>query len=454
MFCDLVGSTALSERLDPEELREVLRAYQQLCTEVVQRYEGHIAQYLGDGLLVYFGYPLAHEDDAARAVRAGLGIVKALQSRARQQAANSPLPHGHGSDSLHVRIGIHTGQVVVGAIGGGSNRENLALGETPNVAARVQGVAEPDTVVLSAATYHLVQGLFECRDLGPQTLKGVSAPLNLYRIVGESEVQHRFAVALKKGLTPLVGREEELGLLRRRWEQTKAGEGQVVLLSGEPGIGKSRLVETLKDHVRQEGATPIEFRCSPYHQNSAWYPIIEHLQRLLQFGRDDTPEEKLGKLENARVGATGRSPLPPDTIPLLAALLSLPHPEDTPPLTLSPQKQKQKTQEALVAWLLEEAERQTVYCVWEDLHWADPSTLEVLGVLLDQIPTTRLLTVLTFRPEFIPPWRPHSHITQLTLNRLGRQQVEAMVEQVTNGKALPAEVLQQIMAKTDDSMIQ
>jgi class 3 adenylate cyclase/tetratricopeptide (TPR) repeat protein len=481
MFCDLVGSTALSERLDPEELREVVRAYQQACAQVINRYEGHIAQYLGDGLLVYFGYPLAHEDDAARAVRAGLEIITAVQKQVpsplvrepllspspfqgegrgegdRQARVHlhysphpSPLPTGErGLLSLHVRVGIHTGQVVIGEIGGGNKRENLALGETPNIAARVQGVAEPDSMVLSAATYRLVTDLFECQDLGPQTLKGVSTPLTLYRVVRESEIQSRFEATLRKGLAPLVGREEELGLLRRRWEQAKAGEGQVVLLSGEPGIGKSRLVEALKNHVRQEGATLIEFRCSPYYQNSAWYPIIEHLQRLLHFERDDAPEEKLKKLEDARVGATGRSPLQPDTIPLLAALLSLPHPDDYPALTLSPQKQKQKTQEALVTWLMEKAERQTVYCVWEDVHWADPSTLEVLTLLLDQTPATRLLALLTFRPEFIPPWRPRSHIAQLTLNRLGRQQVEAMVEGVTGGKALPVDLLQQIVSKTD-----
>jgi predicted ATPase len=338
---------------------------------------------------------------------------------------------------------------VISEIGSSEKREILAMGETPNIAARLQGLAEPDTLVISATTEHLVQGLFEHQDLGPQTLKGISAPLSVYRVIGESAAQSRFAAAVSKGLTPLVGREEELGLLQRRWEQAKAGEGQVVLLSGEPGIGKSRLVEALKGHVRQGGATPIEFRCSPYHQNSAFYPIIDHLQRLLRFEREDSPEEKLKKLENARVGATGRSPLQPDTIPLLAALLSLPHPEGYPPITLSPQKQKQKTQEALVTWLVEEAERTAIYCAWEDLHWADPSTLEVLQLLIDQAPTTRLFMVLTFRPEFTPPWRLRAHITQLTLNRLGRQQVETMVEQVTKGNSLPADILQQIVSKTD-----
>ncbi|MBI3801012.1 MAG: AAA family ATPase [Deltaproteobacteria bacterium] len=350
------------------------------------------------------------------------------------------------AQSLQVRIGIHTGLVVVGEIGSSDKREILALGETPNIAARLQGLAEPDTVVLSAVTQRLVVGLFECQDLGPQTLKGISTPLPVYRVVAESEAQSRFEAAVSKGLTPLVGREDELGLLRRRWEQAKAGEGQAVLLSGEAGIGKSRLLQTLKEQVSAEGATRIEFRCSAYHQNSAFYPVIEHLQRLLQFHREETPQAKLIKLQQAL--AVYHFPQA-DTLPLLAALLSLPHPEGYPPITLSPQKQKQKTQEALVAWLREEAERSAVYNAWEDLHWADPSTLEVLTLLLHQVPTIRLLALLTFRPDFTPPWGPRSYLSQLTLSRLGRPQVEAMVEKVTGGKTLPSEVLRQIVAKTD-----
>jgi predicted ATPase len=268
----------------------------------------------------------------------------------------------------------------------------------------------------------------------------------VYRVLEESGLQSRFEVAVGAGLTPLVGREEELGLLQRRWAQAKEGAGQVVLLSGEAGIGKSRLVQTLKEQVISEGAARIEFRCSAYHQNSAFSPIIEHLQRLLQFALHEPPQAKLAKLQQALTAY--RFPQA-DTFPLLAALLSLPHPEGTPPLTLSPQKQKQKTQEALVAWIVEEAEKAAVYCAWEDLHWADPSTLEVLTLYLEQIPATRVFTVLTFRPEFTPPWNPRSYLTPLALSRLGRQQVGAMVEKVTRGKALPAEVLQQIMAKTD-----
>jgi len=315
-FIDLVGSTTLSQQLDPEDYHAQVRAYQAACGQVIERYEGHIAQYLGDGVLVYFGYPAAHEDDAQRAVRAGLEIIQALQTwvpsptggegqgeRASGCARTVTSPHpnlppqgGKELRRLQVRIGIHTGPVVVGEIGAGERTERLALGETPNIAARVQGQAEPNTVVISSATYRLVQGFFRCEALGPQALKNVSVPMELYRVQGEGEAQSRFEAAVQKGLTPLVGRAEELELLQRRWERAKAGEGQVVLLSGEPGIGKSRLVQEFKEQLKHEGVTRLEFRCSPYHQNSALYPLIDHLQRLLQFAREDSPAVKLEKL--------------------------------------------------------------------------------------------------------------------------------------------------------------
>jgi TOMM system kinase/cyclase fusion protein len=432
-FIDLVGSTTLSQQLDPEDYHARVVAYQAACQQVIARYEGHIAQYLGDGVLVYFGYPAAHEDDAVRAVRSGLEIVAAVG----QLAFRPP---------LQARIGIHTGPVVVGEIGAGERTEWLALGETPNIAARIQGLAEPDTVVLSAPTHRLVAGLFECQDLGPQTLKGLSFPLSVYRVVCESEAQSRFDAAVSIGLTPLVGREEELGLLRRHWEGVQEGAGQVVLLSGEAGIGKSRLVQVLKERIATEPHTRFEYRCSPYHQNSALYPVIDLLQRVLQFQRADAPEEKLGRLERALepYGFTL-----PEVTPLFASLLSIPLPERYPALTLTPQKQKEKTQHALVTWLLKEAERQPLLLVWEDLHWVDPSTLELLTLLIGQISTTRLYLILTFRPEFTPPWGARSHLSQITLSRLERTQATEMVERVTGGKSLPLEVKQQIVAKTD-----
>ena len=426
------------KQLDPEDLREVVRAYQQTCAEVIQRFEGHIAQYLGDGLLVYFGWPQAHDNDAQRAVQAGLSILEAMET------LNTRLERDKGL-RLAVRVGIHTGLVVVGEMGGGGRPEQLALGDTPNVAARIQGLADPDTVLISAATHRLVQGYFIAAALGPQTLKGVAAPVSVYRILGASAAQSRLDVAATTGLTPLVGRTSEVALLLERWEQSKAGLGQVVLLSGEGGIGKSRLVEVLRQRVVGEGSPCIVLRCSPYHTHSALYPVIEHLQRWLQFKRDDTPEEKLRKLEEALArkvcrslpldggGEGGVQParlsphpdLPPrgkawEVVPLLAALLSVPLPEGRyPPLLLSPQQQRQQTLDALVAWLLAEAERQPVLAVWEDLHWADPSTLELLGLLIDQTPTARMLTLVTASPGVSSalgsPFPPHpAHAWPLT----------------------------------------
>ncbi len=439
MFCDLVGSTTLSEQLDPEELRDVVRAYPEACAEVIDSYDGSIAQYLGDGLLVYFGYPLAHEDDAQRAVRAGLEIVVAVHEL--------PLLKTRLQQTLQVRVGIHSGLVVVGEMGGGKRRDTTALGETPNIAARLQAIAEPNTLVISSSTYRLAEGLFECHNLGLPPLKGISTPIEVYQVIRESDVRSRFDLAVTKGLTPLVGREQEVGLLLEHWEQAKEGRGQVVLLCGEPGIGKSRLVQVLKEQLSRETHVRIESRCSPYYQNSAFYPVIDHLQRLL-FRREDSPEEKLGKLEVALVGAQHAVPLQ-ETVPLFASLLSLPLSDHFSPLSLSPQRQKQKTLEALVSWLLKEAERQPMLHIMEDLHWVDPSTLEYLSLLMEHVSTAPIFTLLTFRPDFNPPWSSRAHLIQITLSRLALKQVEVMVNRVAGGKALPAEVVHQLVAKTD-----
>jgi class 3 adenylate cyclase len=440
LFCDLVDSTALSRQLDPEDYREVIRACQATCATVIQRFDGHIAQYLGDGLLVYFGYPQAHEDDAQRAVRAGLGMIAALGTL-------TPRLERDKGVRLAMRVGVHTGLVVVGEVGGGGSREQLALGEVPNIAARLQGLAAPNTVVISAASQHLVQGYFVCHDLGFHALKGVDTPLQAYCVVGESAARSRLDVASPRGLTPLVGRDTEVALVLDRWAQVTDGLGQVILLSGEGGIGKSRLVQVLKDYVASEPHARFECRCSPYHTNSALYPVIDLWQRALQFAPDDAPTDKLAKLEQGL--AQSRVPLA-ETVPLFATLLSLPLPAaQYAPLMLTPQRQKQKTLEAFLALLVERAAQAPVLFIVEDLHWVDPSTLEFLGLLVDQGPTARICLLGTSRPQFTPPWTPRAHITQLTLTRLPRQPVVRIATHVAGGKALPAEVVQQLVARTD-----
>jgi class 3 adenylate cyclase/predicted ATPase len=438
LFCDLVASTALSRQLDPEDYRAAVRAYQAACAPVIERFGGHIAQYLGDGLLVYFGYPLAHEDDAQRAVRAGLAMLEAMGALATR------LEQQHGV-RLAIRVGMHTGPVVVGEMGAGGRREQLALGETPNVAARLESLAAPNTMVISAALHHLVQGYFVCEDLGAHALKGVDTPLQVYRVLGESGAQSRLDVPSARGLTPLVGREAEVTLLLDRWAQVKDGLGQVILLSGEAGIGKSRLVQVLKDHLVGEPHTRLECRCLPYYTNSALYPVIDLWQRELRFETIEAPTDKLRQL--AQMLAQYRLPLA-ETVPLFAALLSLPE-DRYPALALTPQQQKQQTLEALLALLVARAVQEPVLLIVEDLHWVDPSTLEFLSLLVEQGPTARILMLCPFRPQFSPPWPLRAHIAQLALTRLPRPQVGRMVTAVAGAKAVPAEVVQQIVTKSD-----
>jgi TOMM system kinase/cyclase fusion protein len=453
LFCDLVDSTVLASQFDPEELRDVVRAYQEVCARLVARFEGHIAQYLGDGLLVYFGYPLAHEDDAQRAVRAGLGIVEALGQ------LNIRLARERGVH-LAVRLGIHTGLVVVGEVGGGprqegpegpaptQSRQQLALGETPNLAARLQGLAAPNTLVVSAATVQLLGGFFTYQSLGMSMLKGLAQPVEVYQVLHESMARSRLEAAGSTGLTPLVGREQEVALLRARWAQVKDGLGQVVLLSGEAGIGKSRLVQVLQEQVATEPQawlTPCQ--CSPYHQNTALYPLIDLLERVvLHFDREESPQQKLSKLEGHLVQYG--FPLA-EAVPLYASLLSIPLTADYASLPMSPEQQKQKTLQALLTTLLRIAAQQPVLFVMEDLHWVDPSTLEFLSLLVDQGPTAPILALLTFRPDFSPPWTARSHLTQVTLPRLPRRQAAEMAGRVAHSKTLPVEVMEQVVARTD-----
>ena len=440
LCCALAGSTALSGQLDPEDLREVLQVYRETCTTMIAHYGGHIDTFLGDGILVCFGYPQAHDDDPQRAVRAGLGIVEALVR------VNPHIDQTWGVQ-LAVRLGIHTGLVVAGELGRGATRDPQAIvGEAPNIATRLQELAAPNTVVCSAATARLVEGYFPLETLSPQELTGVATPLPVYRVVDEPRVQTRFDVARTRGLTPLVGRASEVALLWERWAQAQDGQGQVVLLSGEAGIGKSRLVQAFTAQLTGEASAQIVCQCSPYAQQSAFAPLIAHLQRLLQLRLDDTPTEQLCRLETTLAAYA----LPLDeAVPLMAALLALPLPERYLPLPLTPQHQKQQTLATLLAWLLREAERQPVCMVFEDLHWVDPSTQEWLSLLIDQLPTARVLLLLLFRPEFQPPWAGRSYLTQLALGRLSPRQTEGMISQVVGGTSLPLEVLQQVVATTD-----
>ena len=452
LFCDLVDSTTLARQLDPEDLRTVVRAYQETCVKVIACFEGHIAQYLGDGLLVYFGYPLAHEDDAQRAVRAGLGIVEAmrgLNTRLEQEGLRPvPTQSRQRGIRLAVRLGIHTGLVVVGEVGGGTRQEQLALGETPNLAARLQSLAAPNTLVISAATLSLLGGFFACQALGRHPVKGLAQPLEVYQVLYESTARSRLEAASSTGLTPLVGREQEMGLLLERWAQVKDGLGQVVLLSGEAGIGKSRLVRVLTEHVAREPQawlTPCQ--CSPYYQNTALYPMTELLERVaLRFDREESPPQKLSKLEGFLVQYGLQLA---ETVPLFGTLLSLPLSPDYTPMHVSPEQQRQQTLHALLTIFLRIAAQQPVLFVMEDLHWIDPTTLELLSLLVDQGPTVRILALFTFRPDFSPPWTGRSHIAHVTLARLPRRQASEMTSQVARGKALPPEVIEQVVAKTD-----
>jgi class 3 adenylate cyclase len=442
MFCDLADSTRLSAQLDPEDLGDVIRAYQAAVSEAVRRFDGYVAKFMGDGVLIYFGYPNAQEKDAERAVRAGLAILDALP------ALNAAAPGGNGM-RLAVRIGVASGLVVVGeTIGEGAAREQTVVGETPNLAARLQAIAVPDAILISSATRDLVGEIFACEDLGAQALKGIAEPVQVWRVLGLREGEENDAeFDTTAGDFALVGRDEEIGLLRRAWQQTKEeGHGQAVFVSGEPGIGKSALVDTLRRAVHAEGLTRITFRCSPYHTNSALYPVAEHWKRLAGWQPEDDSGARLAKLE----AVLGRYRLPrEEAVPLFASLLSLPVDDGYPRLGLTPQQLKQHTEDALVALSLEEAERQPLLEVFEDVHWADPSLLDVLGQLIEQAPTVPLMVVLTFRPEFTPPWAARSHVRPLPLNRLERPQIEALANRLAGGKTLPTEVIEHIVQKTD-----
>ena len=434
MFCDLVGSTVLSTRLDPEDLREIIGANHQAVAETVAGFDGFVAKYMGDGVLVYFGYPRAHEDDAERAVRAGLAAIEAV-SRLDVRSVK-----------LRARIGIATGLVVVGdLIGDGSAQEQSVVGETPNLAARLQMLAQASTLVIADSTRRQIGALFEFEDLGLQPLAGFAEPQRAWRVVRESGVTSRFEALRGEALTPFVGREEEIELLLRRWQRAITGEGQVVLLSGEAGIGKSRLVGALHERLAGEPHTRLRYFCSPHHQDSALHPFITQLERAAGFAREDTLETRLNKLE----ALLGSAAPPCEDFALLAELLSLPAEPRYPPLGLSPQRKKDKTFEALLRQLEGLARRQPVLFICEDLHWIDPSSRELLDRTINSATGRPVLLVATYRPEFITPWSGLPQVTTITLARFDRRAGTALVQQIAGGTSLTREVAAEIIERAD-----
>jgi class 3 adenylate cyclase len=436
MICDLVGSTALSARLDPEDMGAVMEAYHAACVRIVQAYDGFLGDFRGDGILAYFGYPRAHEDDAERTVRAGLDIIAAVAQL-----------ETHAAEPLAVRIGIATGLVVVGDFSGeGALWGHAVVGDTPNVAARLQALAEPGTVVVAASTRRLLGDLFRLRDLGSHEVKGIAEPVAAWAVEGVSASESRFEAVRAASLTDLIGRENEIDLLLERQRRAWKGEGQIVLISGEPGIGKSRLAAALAERITGEPYTRLRYQCSPYHTNSALRPFLTQLERAAGFKAGDTPEQRLDKLEALLAMDTSGLEA---AAPLFAALLSIPFGERYASLEHSPTQQRRRTLAALLDQFEGLARRQPILLSFEDAHWADATSLELLDLMVERVRQLPVLALFTFRPEFEPPWVGLPDVGTLTLGRLDHSDVESMIARVTGGRVLPAEVLKQIVDKTD-----
>ncbi len=440
LFCDLVNSVELSERIDPEELRETLAEYHRICTTVVRRFEGYVHDYLGDGIMVYFGFPTAHEDDTQRAVRSALGIIDAVSALSSRTAADRGI-------ELHVRIGIDSGLVVAGRLAPDEGLDDAtAVGVTPNMAARLQSLAAPDSVVISAAAYRLIAGFFDCRELGFQSIRGFSQPMAIYQVLHESAARTRLDVAARHGLPPMQGRDDELTTLTRLWARARAGHGAAVLVAGEPGIGKSRLVWALQQHVAQApDASLIRLACSPYFTNTAFYPVVQLLERLLDIGPEDAVEQRLNKIDGLLAQYGFDLPL---FAPLIAKLLAVPFAERYPPLDLPADRQRQLTIDVLVELAIERSRRQPVLVVFEDLHWIDPSSLDLLTQLIERGSDVRQLAVLSFRPEFTPPWAESNRLVRIDLGRLDRTAAVGIVIE-TADTTMPNELLGQLVGKAD-----
>jgi class 3 adenylate cyclase/predicted ATPase len=435
MFCDLVDSTAMSARLDPEDMHAIIGAYHKCCAALISGNGGYVAKYMGDGVLAYFGYPQAHEHDAERAVRAGLAIIEAAPKL--ETSAGAP---------LHVRVGIATGIVVVGdLLGSGESQERGIVGGTPNLAARLQGIARPDSVVIAEGTRRLLGDLFELEDLGARELKGVAAPTRAWAALRANPAESRFEALHASGLTALVGREEERELLARLWARARTGEGQVVLVSGEAGIGKSRLTAAFLESLAGETHTRLRYFCSPQHTESALYPIIGNFERLAGLARDDTPEAKLDKLD----ALLRRTATPSEDAALIAEMLSLPNDGRYPALQLAPQQRRQRTMEALVAQVEALSLQNPVLITFEDAHWSDPSSLEALGRLVEKLQTLRALLFVTFRPGLVSPWIGRPPATALTINRLTPREVGALIDRVAGSKQLPDKIKEDIVERAD-----